>query len=549
MLKDGPLNTLLIRLGILVLRLIAPSSIIYTLFRLSHLLNFASYDTYKNNNTFGPPYVLLPDIYLALEAAFYLLFALPRSYILNRAAPAPSPLKTAQERREVLERTWDATPEPRRYLEGYFCGLSVKVLRSEDVRDWLRWRLWGVFSKRKEAGHGDDGGDDGGGDVVVDEDEVNDYLSYTEEVLGHRFREGRSGRSFMAVTHEPVVFVHRPLLWYVLFIGSADTLACVMLWMYGFRFYRPSRWTFFKSFPLRPVVLLSSNSAPSETFTYWMLPHTSKDPKHQPVMFVHGVGVGLHFYLPFLRALLPHCRAHGIGIICLEVNQVCSRITNALPAPLQIVAEINQILEYHGWQHRRPVLLTHSYGSVIASHLLYDIGSREKFGPLIFADPVCFSFHPPDVAFNFLRRKPKSASEWQLWYFASMDPDVGRCMTRRFRWQESSLWRQGVEGRGKKYREAGRVTVLLSGKDIITDVETTGAYLTRSRGKDGGSDGKWYRQSMAERMDGKWKERKWTGKEGLEVVYLPGLNHAEIFEEERERALLVEIVKTYSLPA
>jgi pimeloyl-ACP methyl ester carboxylesterase len=257
---------------------------------------------------------------------------------------------------------------------------------------------------------------------------------------------------------------------------------------------------------------------------------------------VHGIGVGLHFYLPFLAELEKHCKETGVGLIALEVLAICNRMTGPLPTPDEIAEAITRILDYHGWE--KCVLVTHSYGSALAAHIMRYPAAREKIGPMVFVDPVAFSFHPPDVAWNFLRRQPRTASQWQLWYFASMDPDVARTLTRNFRWADSSLWRDDLEERVEgREEEDMRVTVMVSGADIITDVPTLGEYLIREPGKQ-----KWYHSRKAEGSDQAWMEREWTGKDLLEVVYVPGLNHAEIFEEETPRHLLKRIIEAYTAP-
>lgn len=509
MLKDGPVNAALIRLSIFALRAVAPVSLFYTALRLYQFATCASCTI---------SYQWTADIWLFSEALFFLTVYLPRRFIINMPSAPYMPLATRKARRDVLIKTWDSTPDPHRYLSLYFYGTPVAELSRGDVKEWLVWRLW---NQRSGAS--------------LDPDELEEYLQYTEDVLQHHFRKGPSEHKSMAVTLDPVRMVHRPLLWYALFVGSADTVACISLYLFSFRFHRYSRLGIFQSLPFRPVLLFSNHKSPSKSFSYWLLPHTSNDKTKLPIVFVHGVGVGLHFYLAFLKDLLPHCQEHGIGILCLEIHQVCSRVTFPLPSPEDITIEMLRILDHHSWH--KVVMVTHSYGSVVAAHMLKDALAAARLGPLIFADPVCFSFHPPEVAFNFLRRKPKSASEWQLWYFASMDPDVSRVLTRSFRWSESSLWREDVEN-----RRGERTTVFLAGKDIITDVDTTGAYLARTVGK-----GKWYGEPIVSKMNEAWKAVNWTGKKSLEVVYSPRLNHAELFEEEEERSLLCRVVKAYTV--
>lgn len=205
---------------------------------------------------------------------------------------------------------------------------------------------------------------------------------------------------------------------------------------------------------------------------------------------------------------------------------------------------IHQILKHHGWD--RIVLASHSYGSVIATWLLRDPDMAAMIGPLLFVDPVAFSFHAPAVPWNFLRRKPRTASEWQLWYFASTDPDVAVTLTRRFDWVANSLWRDDVADRKKAGRpDEGQAdgdgsswpcTVVLAGRDIITDVDNLGAYLVRNATR---------ASEAAEEHFLDWKGQDWKGQE-LEIVWNEELNHAEAFDDEESQTTLMRILETYS---
>lgn len=145
------------------------------------------------------------DLYTTCESVFYFLVYLPRKWYLNRAAKPYLPVKTRDERRRLLVRTWDATPDPRAYLSLWFSGVPVERLRQEDVKDFLCLRML----HRTERSEDDD-------------DELDEYLRYTEEVLGVNFEEGFSGVPIMAVTTEPLRILHRPLFWYL--VGATARL-------------------------------------------------------------------------------------------------------------------------------------------------------------------------------------------------------------------------------------------------------------------------------------------------------------------------------------
>jgi pimeloyl-ACP methyl ester carboxylesterase len=185
----------------------------------------------------------------------------------------------------------------------------------------------------------------------------------------------------------------------------------------------------------------------------------------------------------------------------------------------EICRQVNMILERHGFD--RVVLASHSYGSVISTHLLQNPTTAAKIGPILLIDPVTFLLHLPDVAYNFTVRQPKGANEHQLYYFASQDMMVAQTLGRHFFWVHNILWKEDLSGRD--------VTVSLGGRDLIIDTETVGKYLN-------GADLKG--------EDQRWKDSEWRGR-GLETIWWRTMDHAQVFERRDSRSKLVQVLREY----
>lgn len=186
MLKNTLLNRIFIRGSILLLRAIAPSSILYCCARLAGL-----YTTRR---------ILLGalDVCATCESFFYLAVYLPRKWTFNRSSQVVSPLLSRSQRRELFIKSWEATSDAKLYLSKWFYMAPVERLCCEDVKDFISWRLWNRIERNMD-----------------DEDELDEYLAYTQDVLGWHFAPGRSGVKSMMVTFEPLQTMHRPLFWYL----------------------------------------------------------------------------------------------------------------------------------------------------------------------------------------------------------------------------------------------------------------------------------------------------------------------------------------------
>ena len=177
---------------------------------------------------------------------------------------------------------------------------------------------------------------------------------------------------------------------------------------------------------------------------------------------------------------------------------------------------IRTILDFH--EQQKFVLSGHSYGTIVVAHALRDPHLQSRITNVLFVDPIPFLLHLPSVAYNFLYREPKTANEWQLWYFASRDPDIARTLSRHFFWAENILWKDELKDR--------QVGVTLSGRDQIVDALEVWKYLTNTQ-EEGAP------------------EFHWTG-EGLDVYYYPELDHATVFDTRKRREPLVEMVMRFA---
>jgi hypothetical protein len=305
----------------------------------------------------------------------------------------------------------------------------------------------------------------------------------------------------------------------------------------GFYFHRTPLSQFFAVFPFRPLTILTAYRSPARHLTYWHRRHTSK--KRLPVLFIHGIGIGLYPYTSFLRDLNSELETEAtddgeVGIIALEIMPVSSRITHPALEKDVMIFEIMEIMQYHGWS--RFVLVSHSYGSIIAAHLLKSDRFAPLIGPTVFIDPVSFLLHLPDVAYNFIARRPAQANEYQLWYFGSKDIGVAHTLARRFSWIDNIIWKEDLGIKAEEYQQEGRnVTVVLSGKDLIVDTQTVGQYLMGS--------------SKFETIDKEiaqpWKNMPWVGS-GLELLWFEQLDHAQVFDFENTRRPVIRAISVYT---
>jgi pimeloyl-ACP methyl ester carboxylesterase len=335
----------------------------------------------------------------------------------------------------------------------------------------------------------------------------------------------------------------------------------VSLLRHGFHFRRTALSRFFTLFPFRPQTLLTIEKSPVKHLTYWHRQHTSKT--KLPILFIHGIGIGLYPYIRFLSDLNS---ADGledsgpddqVGIIAIEIMPVSFRITHSALSKSEMCAEIEAILAHHGWD--KVVLVSHSYGTVVSTHLLKTPSTSHLIGPIVLIDPVSILLHLPDTAYNFKHRKPKRANEHQLYYFASMDMGVSHTLSRHFFWFENVLWKEDIEGRN--------ATVSLARKDLIVDTEAVSRYLTSgnlSRNTSTASstiliDAKGTRDDEAKLITGQmrevvgedaeeaaaaWKESMWKGK-GIDMLWFDNLDHGQVFERPATRRPLVRAIRGY----
>lgn len=459
-----------IRLAIACIRLVTPLSIAYL-----------AADCYIGRILVSPVLAL----YALAEALFYSAVFCPRRIRMQKAAAHPPPMSRT-ERKELFDKC--AQMMTAQSTEGWFSQSSLSRIQQGNVIEWL---LWALFST--DAGH----------NLGEWEEELNSYISVFATIVGYPLDTGSNGElKTMRLTLDPVVMIHRPLIWYMI-VALVDTITSVSLYCRGFNHFNTQTWL--HVFPPRPLLSLISNTSTKPDIPYWYRPHRSSS--KLPILFIHGIGIGVWPYLSFFSDVIK--QDPDVGILVLEILPISMRITSPPLDREAMCSAIQQILDTHSLP--RVVVVSHSYGTVITAHLFKSQELSSRIAATLFVDPIPFLLHHPSVAYNFVYRAPRDANEWQLWFFASRDPDIARALSRHFFWFESVLWKEELEGK--------RVVVSLAEKDQIVDTGAVRKYLT-------GEDV----------IHTRWK------KDGLEVLFHHDLDHASVFDAKDRWTTLVEVL-------
>ncbi|KAF2435389.1 hypothetical protein EJ08DRAFT_675208 [Tothia fuscella] len=479
MLNNTTGEYLFIRGCIIFLRSIAPLSISYIT-----LLSLGLLRAYR--------LPLFIEIITALETVWYACFWIYRKSYLQRPAVHPR-LYSEETRRKLVTRCIGLIPDYEAYISKWFLGADPTDVKRENMKEFFRWAFFNTAVPNPSH-----------------DEELADYIRQLERAIGRKIEPGRSDVKCLRLTLDNVVILHRSLVWYFC-VSFVDNLTYFWLLFQGFQFYRMSLYYTFSVFPPRLQTLVGTSPSPAPDLSYWFRPHTSKS--KLPILFLHGIGIGLYPYCHFLAELKQKGIDGDVGIIAVEIMPISFRITSEATEKDTLCKKILAVLDHHGFDEF--VLVSHSYGSIITTHLLRDPYVSTRISSMVIIDPISILLHHPDVAYNMMIRQPQTAQEWQLWYFASKDAGVAHTLARRFFWFENILWREDIADR--------RATVFLSERDLLVNTPEVRNYLLED--------------SRKEDVDGTRR---------LSVVWCKGLDHGQVFETKKWRGRLLDEVRKIS---
>lgn len=110
-----------------------------------------------------------------------------------------------------------------------------------------------------------------------------------------------------------------------------------------------------------------------------------------PIVFCHGIGIGLIFYITLIDELLEL----GRPLILPEIPYVSGfrpwQSPNCVLPPAAVTSSLMSILACHGYH--RGAFVGHSYGSAWVSYMCKYVPSA--VAAVMFLDPICFCLHLP----------------------------------------------------------------------------------------------------------------------------------------------------------
>ncbi|KAI6448230.1 hypothetical protein MCOR22_002979 [Pyricularia oryzae] len=502
----------------------------------------------------------------------------------------PHPPLSPADRSVIFHKCLDNVPDPVHYIRRWFLGADLAEIRRDNVRDFVAWAFFdrdindatrGRLSAQEEA------------EMEGYLDEINRRLILASQEYGGDedgaagLRPGRGTAKSMRPTIDKVPMCFRSIIWYII-VMFVDMFTHFMLLWKGFTYFSTPITTNLTIFPPRPQLLMPPGlvhrqPSPAAGTAYWYRPHTSRSAR--PVVFVHGVGIGLLPYLNFLSEVSDGIPGEKdgdgqVGVIAIEILPVCMRLAGQPMDKEHFLAQVVAILDRHGWLDDDFTLVSHSYGSVLTTQILHSPILGPRIDGIVLIDPVSLLLHLPDVAYNFTRRTPRRANEVQLWFAASMDPGTALVLGRHFFWQQNIVWKEQLLQRfpdkpdQKKRMESDKsplhknnveygdsnpalpcngdhaptrrkVAVALAGWDIITDTRHVVEYLF--------CEGELAKSTERHQDD---VDKLMSGSvvggssgfthSGIEVLYFHTSDHADCFDRVAERYRVVRTVRRCS---
>jgi hypothetical protein len=188
--------------------------------------------------------------------------------------------------------------------------------------------------------------------------------------------------------------------------------------------------------------------------------NNSKD-RNTPLVFVHGIGIGLITYQPLIDSLLKS----GRPIFLPELPFVSGfrpwQGPNAVLPPAVVCSTMTAMLATHGYL--KGAFAGHSYGTTWLSYMCKYAST--SVAALLFLDPVCFCLHVPRLTKKFVYHRPDPGT---ISYIVRTDLIVNWTIQRSFPWAWIILFTEQVHV---------PCSVFLSAEDALVPAQKVEEYL------------------------------------------------------------------------
>ncbi|RUS13533.1 Alpha/Beta hydrolase protein [Endogone sp. FLAS-F59071] len=461
--------------------------------------------------------------WLGFELVFYVYFQITRSR-LQRITEHSHARTTEAERFEIFQNALATIDDVRTWLVGWFFTNGktnerpkFEEIRRENVAEWLAWAFW-----------------DSTLEVVLENPrhthDLYEMLATVEKHYGVTFPPGYDEDiCCIRLSLDPMNAIHRPFAFYAVIFTGTQLINALLRWCGLERYGSESKgyyWSNTFEMDIKEVwgKAIAQPYEP-ERIVYWhykpqQRASTSAPRKRTPVVFIHGMGLGMISYIEWVLRLLSLDRE----IFLVELPYVSMRLVEDVPTMQETVREIDQMLENHG--HKQAVFVGHSLGSAVVSWVLKN--TPKKVAAVIMIDPICFLLHYPDVAYNFVYRIPERANEHIISFFASRELYISHYISRHFHWNQAAFFVSSASSTtppnasttpststtpSSVYTLPDRTIVFLSEHDNLVNSPRVTTYL-RSH--------------------------------GVDARLMPGLDHASFLFSEEWKARILSGIRSYA---
>lgn len=266
----------------------------------------------------------------------------------------------------------------------------------------------------------------------------------------------------MRLTLDPVRVQARPLLLYCITQALSTLTLLVAIYPGGFSLHREGRLSYLVKIP-------AGWSATAAV-----------DPinkgRYRPVIFLHGLGIGLAQYSSLVQSLANSKLAttHPL-MIPLQPHISQNIFSPHFLQPIghhEMVCCLRKAMRKLQWNDCGVQILSHSMGTIVHSWLLKSLGTRVRRS--CFVDPVCLRLWIPDVASNFVYLKPLMPVALLMRFFVGQELGTANTLCRHFDWASALLW---PEDEIPNLTSRHHTTFFLAGQDAILSCEATRKYL------------------------------------------------------------------------